>query len=226
VRLVTNILIAEDDVFISEHLSQILKGLGYKVSGIVSSYQQAENFITDNELPDLALLDIRMHNEDQGVEIAKLLNTKAVPFVFITSFSDKKTVQQAVEQQPKGYILKPFEADEIEKIVTNVLAENQTKFIYTKDNFITNKIPIADILWVKSDNVYVEIKTSQKTFVHRASLPDMIKVLPEKEFTRVHRSYLVRNDSVQKINTNSVTINQEEIPVSKSYKEAVKGLMV
>ena len=116
-----NILIAEDDIFISEHLKQILNKLGYGVCGIVGSYDQAEAFINKNKLPDLALLDIRMHKEDQGIKIAKLLKTKDVPFIFITSFSDQKTLKSALEQEPKGYILKPFTPEDIKEAVEGVL---------------------------------------------------------------------------------------------------------
>ena len=83
----TKILIAEDDVLISEELSDILIGLGYDVVGIAEDYEAAVN-ILEVTPPDIAILDINMQGREQGFEIATYLNEIAsVPFLFLFCFS-------------------------------------------------------------------------------------------------------------------------------------------
>src|ERR1700758_3861942 len=108
-----NILIAEDDVIISEYLAEIITDMGHNVCTIVSNYDEAKEFLQHNQAPQMALLDIRMHNRDQGIDIATEMKSKNIPFIFITSFTDKNTIQNAVAQQPLGYIVKPFKKEEV-----------------------------------------------------------------------------------------------------------------
>jgi len=218
-----NILIAEDDIFISEHLKQILLDLNHQVTGIVSSYLEAVEFLENNDLPDLALLDIRMHGEDQGVEIAKHLNTLNIPFIYITSFSDKNTVQQAVEQEPKGYIIKPFSKDEIKVLVSKIVKELKPKFLCIKESFMNTKILIEDILYIKSDNVYLEIYTATKTHLYRSKLVELMEELQNEDFVRVHRSFIINKNFIEKVAAQRVVINGVVIPISKSYKDSLSS---
>ena len=218
-----NILIAEDDVFISEHLKQILLNLNHQVTGIVSSYQQAIEFLENNDLPDLALLDIRMHGEDQGVKIAKHLNTLNIPFIYITSFSDKNTVQQAVEQEPKGYIIKPFSKDEIQGLVSKIANELKPKFLCIKESFMNTKIRIEDILYIKSDNIYLEIFTKHKKHLYRSKLSKIMDELQNEDFVRVHRSFIINKNFIDKVAAKQVVINNEIIPISKTYKDSLSS---
>ncbi len=218
-----NILIAEDDVFISEHLKQILLDLNHQVPGIVSSYLEAVEFLENNDLPDLALLDIRMHGEDEGVEIAKHLNTLNVPFIYITSFSDKNTVQQAVEQAPKGYIIKPFSKDEIQELVSKIVKELKPKFLCIKESFMNTKILIEDILYIKSDNVYLEIYTKNKKHLYRSKLSKIMDELQNEDFVRVHRSFIINKNFIEKVAAQRVAINGVVIPISKSYKDSLSS---
>lgn len=223
--MLSNILIAEDDIFISEHLKLIIINMGYNVCEIVSSYHQAVNYLEHNEKPDLALLDIRMHGEDQGVEIAKYCHDLDIPFIYITSFSDKKTVQQAVEQEPKGYIIKPFSEDEIIKIVAKTLLELETKYLSLKEGYQYHKILFEDILYLKSDNVYVEIHTLDKKHLQRIKLMTIECELPNEGFIRIHRSYIINAKHIQKTSSSTVTINGKELPLSKNFKEDIDKYM-
>ena len=106
------VLIAEDDVLISEHLKMIVEEMGHQVVDISSCLKDALNYLL-TAMPDVALLDIRMHGVDEGIEIAKHLKSIKIPFVFITSFSDKNMLMNAVMQQPAGYVLKPYSKKDI-----------------------------------------------------------------------------------------------------------------
>lgn len=222
-KSLTRILIAEDDIFISEHLSQILIKLGFKIYGIVSSYSMALGALDNTNLPDLALLDIRMHNEDQGIKIAEHLRTLKVPFVYITSFSDKKTLEEAIIHQPMGYVLKPFTPDEIEKMMEKVIGELTPTYLVIKDRGEKKKLHFNKIMYIKSDNNYLEIHTSTKMYLERQKLTDMLSILPSDSFVRVHRSYVVNKKFVGGLSNNNLSIDGLEIPISRQYKNCLNS---
>lgn len=215
------ILILEDEVLISEHLKEILLNLNYDVTDICSSYVEAIESINVRR-PDLALLDIRMDGKDQGIEVAKSLRKLEVPFIFVTSFSDKNTLQAAVKEQPKEYILKPFSELEIKESLENVFNTFESNSIQIKQKNGIDRVRFNDIKWIKSDNVYLEVHTTDKKYVVREKLDRFCELLPEHLFFRIHRSYVVNKSFIDRIEKASIFIEDECIPVSKSHKEKLK----
>lgn len=76
---------------------------------------------------------------------------------------------------------------------------------------------IKDVLYIKSDNVYVEIFTEGHRYIQRKFLGQISQELPE-QFVRIHRSYLVNMDHVSEINKNFALIGGQKIPVSRKFK--------
>lgn len=107
------ILIVEDEVLINEDISMILRQEGYTVAGQAYDGATAMDKI-NTQMPDLVLLDIHLNHALNGFEIAEVLNKKyKIPFVFITSYSDKSTLESAKSLLPLGYIVKPFKKKDI-----------------------------------------------------------------------------------------------------------------
>ena len=102
------ILIVEDEPVIAENISMYLDNADFEVSGV--AYDSAEaNDQLQNNTPDAAILDINLESEEDGIEIASRINQKyQLPFLFLTSYSDKETLQRAKSVNPSGYIVKPF----------------------------------------------------------------------------------------------------------------------
>ena len=217
------VLVLEDEVLISEHLREILLNLNYEVTDVCSSFLEAIESINTRR-PDLALLDIRMDGKDQGIEVAKSLRKLEVPFIFVTSFSDKKTLQAAVKEQPKEYILKPFSEMEIKESLENVFNSFDENTVQIKQKNGSEIVPFNDIKWIKSDNVYIEVHTREKKFVVREKLDSFCEQLPEHLFFRIHRSYVVNKSFIDRIEKASIFIEDERIPVSKSHKQKLKEL--
>jgi len=109
----SSILIVEDEPIIAEDLAMILKKEGYHIVGIANDGTTALDLLHNNEV-DLALLDIALDTALSGFDIARTINEKyQIPFIFITSFSDKYTLDRAKEVMPHGYIVKPFKKRDI-----------------------------------------------------------------------------------------------------------------
>jgi DNA-binding NarL/FixJ family response regulator len=107
------ILIVEDEPMIAEDLEMILMKEGYDVVGKVYDAEKALDMI-HNRQPDLLLLDISLSSSITGIDIAKIVKDKyRIPFIFITSFSDKDTLNTVKELFPSGYLTKPFKKNDI-----------------------------------------------------------------------------------------------------------------
>ncbi len=102
------ILIVEDEPVIAENISIYLDNNDFEVSGIAYDSDEAFEQLKHNT-PDAVILDINLESEKDGIEIADYINKNIqVPFLFLTSYSDKNTLDKAKAVQPGGYIVKPF----------------------------------------------------------------------------------------------------------------------
>lgn len=103
-----NILIVEDEPLIAEDIASILNSADYEVAGIV--YEKSELVrILNKNTTDLVLLDINLNGKQEGIEFANLIRSQYnIPFVYLTSYSDKNTLDNAKNTEPCGYIVKPF----------------------------------------------------------------------------------------------------------------------
>ncbi len=104
-----NILVVEDEPIIAEDIISFLDDKGYSVAENCYTKENALSFLKANE-PDIVLLDINMGQGTEGIEIARYLsNHKNIPFIFLTSYTDKTTIDQAKLTHPMGYISKPID---------------------------------------------------------------------------------------------------------------------
>jgi DNA-binding NarL/FixJ family response regulator len=102
------ILIVEDEPLIAENIAMYLNNNDFTVSGI--AYDDDEAYLElKNNPPDAALLDVNLESKQDGIDIARYINEhNRIPFIYLTSYSDKKIVERAKETNPAGYIVKPF----------------------------------------------------------------------------------------------------------------------
>jgi DNA-binding LytR/AlgR family response regulator len=217
------ILIVEDDVLISEHLAQIISESPFELTEICSREESALESIK-NDRPDCALLDIRLHGNDSGIKIGEKLNELSIPFMYLTSFSDKNTIQEAVYTEPIGYLLKPFETEEIEKALQKFL-NIQEDSITVKVGYDKVKIKLSDILYVKSDNVYLEIFCRKNRYLIREKMSELIKLCGANQLVKVQRSYAVNPKNVNRISAGFIYFEEDKVPYSKSYQSQVDKLL-
>lgn len=98
----------EDEPLIAENISMYLNNNDFSVSGIAYDDDEAFNELKNNP-PDAALLDVNLESSRDGIDIAEYINNNnRIPFVFLTSYSDKTIVDRAKKTNPAGYIVKPF----------------------------------------------------------------------------------------------------------------------
>ncbi len=123
--MASRILIVEDERITAEDLHDILTEMGYHVTAIVSSGEEAIREAEQNP-PDLALMDIRIKGDMDGTETARVLSERFdIPVVYLTAHADRETLQRAKRAKPLGYIVKPFQESELQASVEIALHRHQ-----------------------------------------------------------------------------------------------------
>ncbi|MEI7648310.1 MAG: response regulator [Methanomicrobiales archaeon] len=107
------ILIVEDDDIIARVEDWRLKNLGYMVCGRATNGAEAMELMA-NKKPDVVLMDINIKGEIDGIETARMIKKEFnIPVIYVTSHSDGATLVRAKETKPDGFILKPFEDNDL-----------------------------------------------------------------------------------------------------------------
>ena len=122
----TRVLIVEDEPIIAFQISHQLEEEGYKISGIAHSYDKAIDKLGDGNT-DIVLLDIMLKGDKTGIDLAHIINQSySLPFVFLTSYADKNTLEKVKHTYPFGYLVKPFKDADLAPAIEVALVRFQT----------------------------------------------------------------------------------------------------
>ncbi|MEO0902962.1 MAG: response regulator, partial [Bacteroidota bacterium] len=229
------ILIVEDNVIIADDMQSMLEEIGYEIVDNVIVYEQAVDVLKNNEV-DLVLIDIILASDKTGIDLGKHIRQHYnIPFIFVTSNSDRATVENAKTVKPDGYLVKPFEQQDLYTSIEIALSnfnysrkENTKEIagaegdaftsnsvlkdsIFVKKQHLYYRIQFSDIQFIKADNVYLEVNTADKKFLVRSPLKDYLEKLPKNKFYRAHKSYIVNVDHIDAINSKDIVINNNLI---------------
>lgn len=205
--------------------------MGYQVLPTAMGYTDAVT-ILETEKPDLVLVDINLSGTKTGIELAQQLTEKyRAPFIFITSHTDKHTVSHAAATHPSGYLVKPFDAEDLYTAIevalvnfaattrnpeTGLLVEDSV-FVKTDKNFV--RVKVQDILWLESEHNYMFIVTEKGKFIVRTSFRDFLDTIRSENFLQIHKSYVVNIQKVDSFSQTDIVINGKELPLSRNYKD-------
>jgi two-component system, LytTR family, response regulator len=237
------ILIVEDELIVSMEISDLLEELGYEVLKTVTNYEDAVSCLKIEE-PDIALLDIQLEGEKDGIDLAQYIKENMnMPFIFLTSLADPRTINHAKTLNPNAYLVKPFNQDDLYTSIElavynfnntgNEKIEGKSEKLLIKDAFFVkgtnlfHKVRFSEIMFVKSEHVYVEIYTvDKKRHLVRSSMGNFKDSLPEN-FYQIHRSYTINLDYLDSINSLYVKIKEHEIPIGRAYRnQLLKSIRV
>lgn len=126
------VLIVEDEPLIAENLAMYLNNNDFEVVSIAYDFEEGVQQIQKTN-PDIALLDINLGGTKDGIDLGTyIFNNIKIPFVFLTSYSDKNTLDRAKKIQPSGYLVKPFH----EKSLLTTLEISLTNFAIQSNNHV------------------------------------------------------------------------------------------
>lgn len=171
-----------------------------------------------NKEPDILFLDVEMPGIN-GVEFAQSLSTNS-KIIFISSKKDYAV--DAYGLDAVDYILKPVTLPRLTKAILKLQKENKPKdeehfFIKTDEGY--TKVKISDILYFEALGDYVQIYTPERKFIMNGTLKTALSKLPMNSFGRVHRSFIINYNMIDKIEDGTVIINGKLIPVGRSHKK-------
>ena len=119
------ILIVEDERISAESLKMTLKQLGYEISSIVATGEDAIKKVKE-ELPDLILMDIKLKGNLDGIEAAeKIKEHYNTPIIYTTAYADDYLIERAKITAPYGYVIKPFSKKELHSNIEMALTKNK-----------------------------------------------------------------------------------------------------
>ncbi len=115
------ILIVEDELILAKALEICLKDLGYQVAATVTTGEEA--ILKAEEIrPDLILMDIVLAGEMDGIEAAgRIKSGLKIPFMYMTAYGDKETLERATIAEPLAYLVKPIREHELDSAIKKAL---------------------------------------------------------------------------------------------------------
>jgi len=221
------VLIVEDEPLIADDIARRLSKHNYDVIGIVDNAQEALEIIS-NQRPDLALLDVNIEGDVDGITLAAGLD---IPFVFLTSYYDQNTLDRAKMTNPSGYIVKPF--DEKDLIANLAIAQSRInqkgsntqddkrkpeKLFLKKDQEIVAVLS-SNIVMAEAYDNYTYIYADEDKFLISHTLKSIEDKLLPFGFRRVHRSYLINFEKVTTISDKYIFLGAQKALIGKSYRK-------
>jgi len=219
-----------DDEYLALNLLEtfVNKVPGLKVIAKTKSSIEAVEILQREEV-DLLFLDIQMPTLS-GNNLLKTLKSRPLT-IFTTAYTDYAL--EAFELDAVDYLLKPFAFERFLQAVNKakqllpVQATSIHSTLTAKDFFSIKvdgkivKLFYEDILYVEGLKEYVRFVCKEGRFVTLESLKNLEAILPQDQFIRVHKSFIVAKQYVQSVEGNQLTIGQQKIPISRSKREAI-----
>ncbi|MBL4706893.1 MAG: response regulator transcription factor [Flavobacteriales bacterium] len=194
---------------------------------------QALQYLKDEKV-DLVFLDINMPNLT-GMEFLGLLPNRSFEVIFITAYANYAI--EAYKNKALAYLLKPIDrlafVEAVETTIVRIVkmkgstvrADDCTERIAVKEKGVNKIISTNDILYLKAEGSYTKVFTEEKAYILSKNLKHSCTCLPEEDFLKINRSYVVNMRHIQaytKKNGGSVFIsNKIELGISKGQRAVV-----
>lgn len=221
-------IIVDDEPVAREILeSHLAKINTVKVVACCKNALEAFNAIS-TDLVDLVFLDINMP-DISGLSFAKSINSN-IKIIFTTAY--REYAVDGFDLRAVDYLLKPISFERllqainkyqdenmpVKTLVADEITPEKSDFIFVRSDRKMIKINFSEIAFVESLADYVKIHLAEKVVVTRETISNIEARLPQNEFLRVHRSYIVSLAAISSFTNEYVEIGKHEIPISRSYK--------
>ncbi len=205
---------------------EIIKSHASKVSYLDLKAEFTDAFkaleYLQKESIDLIFLDIKMP-DISGIDFFNSLSKKPL-VIFTTAYTEHAVI--GFEMDAVDYLLKPFSLARFIKGCNKAFelfnARNTNEpsdHLYVKTGYEQLKVLYDDILYLEAAGNYITFVLKDKNILSRSTIIEIINLLPSHKFVRIHRSYLVAVNKIDKIERHQVTINNIKIPVSEAYSQ-------
>ena len=201
------------------------------MAGCFTNAFQALDYLQNNKV-DLIFLDINMPNIS-GIELLKSISSPPL-VIFTTGYSEYAV--QSFELDVLDYLLKPFSLPRFLKACNK--AQQQINFksiqrssasahnhIFIKSGYEQVRIEISEIVYIEGTGNYIQINLKDRIVVSRITMGDIEAILPNDEFVRFHRSFIVAKNQVTKIDKRSLWIADKEFPIGALFSKEIAKIL-
>jgi len=180
---------------------------------------------------DLVFLDIKMP-DISGLELMTVLPGSPL-VIFTTAYSEHAV--QSFELDAIDYLLKPFSSERFSKACNKAKSllellqrssqQDIPTFIMIKSGYEQYKLPLDEILYLESAGNYISFVMKDKRLLSRLSMQEALALLPPSLFTRVHRSFIVANNKIEKADRNALYIGAVPVSIGAAYADDVNKIL-
>ena len=182
----------------------------------------------NSEKVDLIFLDINMPDLS-GMQLVQTLSPRPM-IIFTTAYSHYAV--ESYDLNARDYLLKPITFERflaaVNKVAAalspkNTTANEDEPTVFIKSGPQTYQVKVADILYLEKDGNYITVHLKEKNILIRENMGDIFDLVPQTDFLRVHKSYVVAIKHISMIEVHQLVINGEKIPIGSTYREALKA---
>lgn len=231
-----NCIIVDDEPLAAKVLEKYVQRLGHlNLVGKAENAVQAFNLI-NSERVELMFLDVKMP-QITGIDFMKSLNNPP-DVIFTTAYRD--FALEGFEMSAVDYLLKPISFERFMKAVGKVRNSNGSQtfvtgeaesqsisrdYIFVREDKRMKKVMLIDILFVESIKDYVKIITRNGTVLTYLKMNYLEENLPNSQFVRVHKSFIVRIEAIQGYSATEAEVGDVVIPIGRHYKQNVHEVL-
>jgi DNA-binding LytR/AlgR family response regulator len=220
-------IVVDDEPLAQKGLEEYIKEVPFlELTAVCDNAMQAYPLLHKGQA-DLILLDIEMP-ELSGIDFLRSLHQPPA-VIFTTAYPEYAL--QGYELDVIDYLVKPFPFSRFLKAATkarDLITEKNNRttvvneekgFFFLKVNHQIERIYYKDILFIEALQNYVAICMANRKIVSYMTISNMEKQLPASLFMRIHKSYIVALNKIDKIDKNKAIIHNQGLPVSRNVKE-------
>ncbi|MBS9523594.1 response regulator transcription factor [Litoribacter alkaliphilus] len=220
-------LIIDDEPYAQEIIEEYIKKIPF-LKLLKKSNDAVEGLNDIEELkPDLVFMDIEMP-EMNGLDLIRILRQHRPEIILTTAYSEHAL--EGFELEVTDYLLKPIPFDRFVKAVNKakknlqpaIRSSSSPTYFWAKENGKLIYVPFEEVQVVKGMKDYVQIYLNDRKIITYQTLKRIMEILPESDFIRVHKSYIVKKSCIKAIEGNSIeTTIGEEIIIGGAYRGAI-----
>lgn len=219
-------MIVEDEALIADQLALILEREGYTIAGIVDEAEEVFAVLEQEDV-DLIFLDINLAGAMDGIDLAHQLKAKSdIPFLFLSSNTEPSTLKRMSVTQPLSFLTKPFQKEAVLAVLelakqkaTVTPTQEKNDHIFVKNGHLWEKVRLSELLYIEAQDNYIALHTAKGRKMVLMSMKTVEEQLDERQFVRIHRSYIVNVDAIDTLGPKHILVGTTELPLSASGKE-------
>jgi len=226
-------IIVEDETLAQQVIQNHLQKIdSFELVGICNNAIEAKDVLNKQEV-DLIFLDIQL----PGMTGLNFLRSLENPPLVVLTTAYAEYALESYEFNVIDYLLKPISFERFSKTVNKITEgrlfaqpskdkENLHDHIFIKSNSKFFKVNFSEIVYIESMKDYLKIHTTEYKLITHQTMNEMEKILPAKQFIRIHKSYIIALGYIKSIYGNSVDMQNATLPIGINYKEKVMNFII